>query len=106
MDMVISGVVTGYFTIKQGVRGMDRKEILLRDQARRCDKLDELQREYQATNDMMELVHEKIDSLQREDELLNNQMTSIRCQITLQEKKIREINKMLRDDGDPTRMPT
>ena len=81
---------------------MDRQTYLLNEQERRCNKLEELQYEYNATNLLMEAVHKRIEELQKEDELLNSQMTTIRNQITLNERKIREINKALRNPNDPS----
>ena len=81
---------------------MDRQTYLLNEQERRCNKLEELQYEYNATNLLMEAVHKRIEELQKEDELLNSQMTTIRNQVTLNERKIREINKALRNQNDPS----
>lgn len=80
---------------------MDRQTYLLEEQSRRCNKLEELQHEYNATNLLMEAVHKRIAELQREDELLNSQMTTIRYQITLNEKRVCAINKALRNKNDP-----
>jgi len=80
---------------------MERNEWLLKEQARYCDKLDELQEEYNATNLLMEIVHRKIEQLQKEDELLNSQMTNLRNRIMASEKKVCQINKALRNPNDP-----
>lgn len=83
---------------------MERHEYLLGEQARRCQKVDELLREYSDVNQKMNDLHKKIDALRLEDQLLNNQMTSIRQQIERNERKICQINRDLRSNYDPTRV--
>ena len=40
-----------------------------------------------------------------EEKRVDDEMTALRYKITNEEKKIREINKMLRSKEDPTMMP-
>jgi len=101
--MKIGETIANFFVGKHfmQVEIMDRQEYLLEEQARRCNKLEQLQYEYNATNLLMESIHKRIEELQKEDELLNDQMNNIRIQINLNERKVCKINKALRDKNPP-----
>jgi hypothetical protein len=80
-------------------------EWLLRDQKRRLDNVDEMFQEYSKLNYVIENIKKMVADLVLEEKRVDDQMTSLRYKITNEEKKIREINKMLRSNEDPSRMP-
>jgi len=81
------------------------KDWLLKDQERRLNQIDELLGEYEKLNCTYNNIKVMVADLVKEEARVDENMNNVRYKITVQERKVREINKMLRDDSDPTRMP-
>jgi len=78
---------------------------LLKDQERRLNQIDELFREYEKLNVTYNNIKVMVADLVKEEARVDENMNNVRYKITVQERKVREINKMLRSDEDPSRMP-
>ena len=78
---------------------------LLKDQERRLNQIDELFREYEKLNCTYNNIKVMVADLVKEEARVDENMNNVRYKITVQERKVREINKMLRSDEDPSRMP-
>ena len=78
---------------------------LLKDQERRLNQIDELFREYEKLNVTYNNIKVMVAQLVVDEANVDEQMNGVRYKISVQEKKVREINKMLRSNEDPTRMP-
>ena len=76
------------------------KEWLLKDQARRLEMVEEYLKEYDKMNTVINNLKKMVAELVLEEKRVDDEMTSIRYKITVQERKVREINKMLRDKND------
>jgi regulator of replication initiation timing len=81
------------------------REWLLHDQQRRLDNIDEMFNEYNKLNYVIGNIKKMVADLVLEEKRVDDEMTSLRYKITNEEKKVREINKMLRSKEDPTKMP-
>lgn len=82
-------------------RSEKSKEWLLKDQERRCENVDGLFNDYNKLNCTINNIKKMVADLVLEEKRVDDEMTSLRYKITNEEKKIREINKMLRDYNDP-----
>lgn len=78
---------------------------LLKDQERRLSQIDELFKEYEKLNVTYNNIKVMVAQLVLDEANVDEQMNGIRYRISVQERKVREINKMLRSNEDPTRMP-
>jgi len=76
------------------------KEWLLKDQARRLEMVEDYLKEYDKMNAVINNLKKMVAELVLEEKRVDDEMTSIRYKITVQERKVREINKMLRDKND------
>ena len=76
------------------------KEWLLKDQARRLEMVEEYLKDYDKMNTVINNLKKMVAELVLEEKRVDDEMTSIRYKITVQERKVREINKMLRDKND------
>jgi predicted nuclease with TOPRIM domain len=81
------------------------KDWLLKDQERRLNQIDELFREYEKLNVTYNNIKVMVADLVKEEARVDENMNNVRYKITVQERKVREINKMLRSNEDPRRMP-
>jgi len=81
-------------------RSEKSKEWLLKDQARRLEMVEEYLKEYERLNITYNNLKVMVADLVKEEATVDDQMTNTRYKISVQEKKIREINKMLRDRND------
>ena len=81
-------------------RNEKSKQWLLKDQERRLEHLDEWQEEYEQMNITIGNIKVMVADLVIEEKRVDDQMTNLRYRINAEEKKIREINKMLRDKND------
>jgi hypothetical protein len=79
-----------------------RKQYLLKDQERRLNTIDNLFREYEKLNCTYNNIKVMVAQLVIDEANVDEQMTSIRYKISIQERKVREINKMMRDKNNPT----
>jgi predicted RNase H-like nuclease (RuvC/YqgF family) len=82
-----------------------RRKYLLKDQERRCEKVDEMFNEYNKLNCTIDNIKKMVADLVLEEKRVDDEMTSLRYKINVEERKVREINKMLRSNEDPRRMP-
>jgi hypothetical protein len=76
------------------------KEWLLKDQARRLEVVEDYLKDYDKMNTVINNLKKMVAELVLEEKRVDDEMTSIRYKITVQERKVREINKMLRDKND------
>ena len=83
-------------------RSEKSKQWLLKDQERRLERVESLLVEYGKLNTSIGNIKVMVAGLVDEEKRVDDQMTSLRYQIDVQEKKIREINKLLRDKNDPS----
>ena len=77
------------------------KEYLLKDQARRLEMVEDYLKDYDKMNTVINNLKKMVAELVLEEKRVDDEMTSIRYKITVQERKVREINRMLRDRNDP-----
>ena len=78
-----------------------RKQYLLKDQERRLNTIDELFKEYEHLNVTINNIKVMVAQLVIDEANVDEQMTSIRYKISVQERKVREINKIMRDKNNP-----
>ena len=83
-------------------RSEESKQWLLRDQEMRLARVENLLIEYSKLNTTIGNIKVMVADLVIEEKRVDNQMTALRYQIDIQEKKIREINKLLRNQNDPS----
>ena len=83
-------------------RNEKSKQWLLKDQERRLEHLDEWQEEYEQMNVTYTNLIKMVEECMAEQKRVDDSMTNLRYRINGEEKKIREINKLLRDKNDPS----
>lgn len=83
-------------------RSEESRQWLLKDQERRLEQIDELFKEYEKLNCTFNNIKKMIADLNDQQKVVDDQMTSVRYRMEAQEKKVREINKILRSKDDPT----
>ena len=83
-------------------RSEKSKQWLLKDQEMRLLRVESLLIEYSKLNTNIGNIKVMVTGLVIEEKKIDDQMTYLRYQIDTQEKKIREINKLLRDNNDPS----
>ena len=85
-------------------RSEKSKEWLLKDQERRLEMMDGMHREYEAMNITFTNLSKMIEELLAEQKRVDDQMTNLRYKVSVQEKKVREVNRLLKDHNDPSRV--
>ena len=83
-------------------RSEKSKEWLLKDQERRLDMMDGLHQEYEGLNVTFTNLGKMVEELLLEQKRVDDQMTNLRYRIKVQETKVREANKIMRDRNDPS----
>jgi hypothetical protein len=70
------------------------------------ERIENLLHEYEKLNVSYNNIKVMVAQLVIDEARLDEQMNSVRYQITVQEQKIREINKILRNwEDDPSKLP-
>jgi hypothetical protein len=83
-------------------RSDESKQWLLKDQERRLQHLDDWQKEYEQMNVTYSNLTKMVEECMAEQKRVDDRMTNLRYKIGAEERKVREINKMLRSKNDPS----